>query len=174
MSDELKKALIGCGAILYGDFTLASGKKSRYYIDIKKATTDPKVLGLVADLMAEGLDRGQVQRIAGVALGSVPLAVALSLRTGIPFVMVRKEKKDHGTSKLIEGELKAGERVLIVEDVITSAGSAVYAVETLRQAGAVVSTVLSVVDREEGGKDALKGMGVELRALITAGKILGN
>lgn len=174
MSDELKKALIGCGAILYGDFTLASGKKSRYYIDIKKATTDPKVLGLVADLMAEGLDRGQVQRIAGVALGSVPLAVALSLRTGIPFVMVRKEKKDHGTSKLIEGELKAGERVLVVEDVITSAGSAVYAVETLRQAGAAVSTVLSVVDREEGGKDALKGMGVELRALITAGKILEN
>ena len=174
MSDELKKALIGCGAILYGDFTLASGKKSRYYIDIKKATTDPKVLGLVADLMAEGLDRGQVQRIAGVALGSVPLAVALSLRTGIPFVMVRKEKKDHGTSKLIEGEMRAGERVLVVEDVITSAGSAVYAVETLRQAGAVVSTVLSVVDREEGGKDVLKGMGVELRALITAGKILGN
>ncbi len=174
MSDELKKALIGCGAILYGDFTLASGKKSRYYIDIKKATTDPNVLGLVADLMAEGLDRGQVQRIAGVALGSVPLAVALSLRTGIPFVMVRKEKKDHGTSKLIEGEMRAGERVLVVEDVITSAGSAVYAVETLRQAGAVVSTVLSVVDREEGGKDRLKGMGVELRALITAGKILGN
>lgn len=174
MSDELKKALIGCGAILYGDFTLASGKKSRYYIDIKKATTDPKVLGLVADLMAEGLDRGQVQRIAGVALGSVPLAVALSLRTGIPFVMVRKEKKDHGTSKLIEGEMRAGERVLVVEDVITSAGSAVYAVETLRQAGAVVTTVLSVVDREEGGKDRLKGMGVELCALITAGKILGN
>ena len=174
MSDELKKALVGCGAILYGDFTLASGKKSRYYIDIKKATTDPKVLGLVADLMAAEMGGEGVQRIAGVALGSVPLAVALSLRTGIPFVMVRKEKKDHGTSKLIEGELRPGENVLVVEDVITSAGSALYAVETLRQAGAVVSTVMSVVDREEGGKEVLKSVDIQLKALITAGNILGN
>jgi len=175
MSDELKKALVDCGAILYGDFTLASGKKSKYYIDIKKATTDPKVLGLTADLMAQEMGAGhRVQRIAGVALGSVPLAVALSLRTGIPFVMVRKEKKDHGTGKLIEGQLVAGEKVLVVEDVITSAGSAVYAVETLRQAGALVDTVMSVVDREEGGREVLKGLGVEMRSLITASKILGN
>jgi orotate phosphoribosyltransferase len=175
MSEELKKALEGCGAILYGDFTLASGKKSQYYIDIKKATTDPKVLGLTADLMAKKMGSAHgIQRIAGVALGSVPLAVALSLRTGIPYVMVRKEKKDHGTGKLIEGQLIPGEKVLVVEDVITSAGSAVYAVETLRQAGAVVDTVLSVVDREEGGKDVLLGMGVEMRALITASKILGK
>jgi len=175
MSDKLKKALVDCGAILYGDFTLASGKKSKYYIDIKKATTDPKVLGLTADLMAQEMGAGHgVQLIAGVALGSVPLAVALSLRTGIPFVMVRKEKKDHGTGKLIEGQLVAGEKVLVVEDVITSAGSAVYAVETLRQAGALVDTVMSVVDREEGGKEVLKGLGVEMRSLITASKILGN
>jgi len=160
---------------LYGDFTLASGRKSKYYIDIKKATTDPRVLGLTADLMAKELGEGSdVKRIAGVALGSIPLAVALSLRTGIPFVMVRKEKKDHGTGKLIEGELKVGEKVLVVEDVITSAGSAVYAVQTLREAGAVVETVMSVVDREEGGQDVLRGMGVELRPLVTAGKILGN
>jgi orotate phosphoribosyltransferase len=174
MSYELKKALEDCGAILYGDFTLASGKKSKYYIDIKRATTDPKVLGLTADLMAKEMGDQGIQRIAGVALGSVPLAVALSLRTGIPFVMVRKEKKDHGTAKLIEGQLSSGEKVLVVEDVITSAGSAVYAVETLRQAGAVVDMVMSVVDREEGGKDVLRGLGVEMRALITASKILGK
>lgn len=102
------------------------------------------------------------------------MAVALSLRTGIPFVMVRKEKKDHGTGKLIEGQLNAGEKVLVVEDVITSAGSAVYAVETLRQAGANVGTVMSVVDREEGGQDALGKLGVEMRSLITASKILGK
>jgi orotate phosphoribosyltransferase len=104
----------------------------------------------------------------------VPLAVALSLRTGIPFIMVRKEKKDHGTGKLIEGQLNPGEKVLVVEDVITSAGSAVYAVETLRQAGANVGTVMSVVDREEGGRDALGKLDVEMRALITASKILGK
>lgn len=88
--------------------------------------------------------------------------------------MVRKEKKDHGTSKLIEGRLSPGERVLVVEDVITSAGSAVYAVDTLRQAGAVVDTVFSVVDREEGGRGVLHKMGVDTRSLIAASDILGN
>ena len=174
MSDELKKALEGCGAILYGDFTLASGKKSEYYVDIKRATTDPKVLGLIADQMAKEIEGEGFQRVAGVALGSVPLAVALSLRTGIPFVMVRKEKKDHGTGKLIEGQLNPGEKVLVVEDVITSAGSAVYAVETLRHAGADVGTVMSVVDREEGGREALRELDVEMRALISASRILGR
>lgn len=175
MSEELKKALEDCGAILYGDFALSSGKRSRYYVDIKKAITDPHVLGLTAELMAGELGEGHgIERIAGVALGSVPLAVALSLRTGIPFVMVRKERKEHGTSKLIEGDLRPGERVLVVEDVITSAGSAVYAVRTLREAGAEVSTVLCVVDREEGGRDALRDMGVQMKALLTAKGILGN
>ncbi len=171
----MKEALEDCGAILYGDFTLASGKKSRYYIDIKKAITDPLVLGLAADLMARQMGEGHgVQRIAGVVLGSVPLAVALSLRTGIPFVMVRKEKKDHGTGKLIEGQLSPGERVMVVEDVITSAGSAMYAVKTLRQAGAVVDMVMSVVDREEGGREVLCSEGVGMTALVTASMILGN
>lgn len=174
MNDDLKKALEGCGAILYGDFTLSSGRRSEYYIDIKKATTEPKVLGLIAEQMAKAVEGEGLQRIAGVVLGSIPLAVALSLRTGIPFVMVRKEKKDHGTGKLIEGQLNPGERVLVVEDVITSAGSAIYAVETLRQAGASVDTVISVVDREEGGKDALRRIGVEMKALITASKIMGR
>jgi len=173
MSEELKRALEDCGAILYGDFTLASGKRSRYYIDIKRATTDPRTLGLMADLMAREIEGEAFQRIAGVVLGSVPLAVALSLRTGVPFVMVRKERKDHGTGKLIEGPLSPGERVLVVEDVITSASSAMYAVETLRQAGAEVGTVLAVVDREEGGREALQRVGVGMRALITASHILG-
>jgi orotate phosphoribosyltransferase len=176
MSEKMKQALVGCGAILYGDFTLASGKKSRYYIDIKKASTDPKVLRPVAAEMATELrHKGiKVDRIAGVVLGSIPLAVALSLETGIPFIMVRKEKKDHGTSKLIEGTYQKGERVLVVEDVVTSAGSALFALDLLRSEGMVVDHVFSVVDREEGGRERLSEAGTELTALVTATEVLGQ
>ena len=173
---NIKDSLVRCGAILYGDFTLASGKKSKYYIDIKKAITDPKILEEVADEMAHIIEDKdiEVDRIAGVVLGSVPLAVALSLRTGIPFIMIRKEPKDHGTGKLIEGSLEKGMKVLVVEDVVTSAGSAAYAIELLRKSEAKVDHVLSVVDREEGGREKLESMSTKLHALVTASDVLGK
>jgi len=172
--NEMKKALENCGALQIGDFTLASGAKSNYYIDIKKASTDPKVLYLMSQLMAEKIQSSgkRYDRIAGVVLGSVPLAAALSLATGIPYVMVRKEKKDHGTSKLIEGDLNEGDNVIVVEDVVTSAGSSISAIETLRNAGASVSDIISVIDREAGGKEALNKMNVALTSLVKASDIL--
>ena len=171
---DLKQALKDCGALQFGDFTLASGAKSKYYIDIKRASTDPKVLKLIAEGMAAKLkEQGlKVDRIAGIVLGSVPLAAALSLETGIPYVMVRKEKKDHGTGKLIEGVLNSGEKVLVVEDVITSAGSSVKGIATLRAEGAVVENVFSVIDREAGGSDALAEIGVRLSPLVKASELL--
>ena len=171
---DLKQALKDCGALQFGDFTLASGAKSKYYIDIKRASTDPKVLKLIAEGMAAKLkELGlKVDRIAGIVLGSVPLAAALSLETGIPYVMVRKEKKDHGTGKLIEGVLNSGEKVLVVEDVITSAGSSVKGIATLRAEGAVVENVFSVIDREAGGSDALAEIGVKLTPLVKASDLL--
>jgi orotate phosphoribosyltransferase len=173
---NIKDSLVRCGAILYGDFTLASGKKSKYYIDIKKAITDPIILEEVADEMAHIIEEKdiEVDRIAGVVLGSVPLAVALSLRTGIPFIMIRKEPKDHGTSKLIEGSIEKGMKVLVVEDVVTSAGSAAYAIEVLRKAEVKVDDVFSVVDREEGGREKLEMMSTKLHALVTASDVLGQ
>ena len=113
-------------------------------------------------------------RIAGVVLGSVPLAAALSLATGIPYVMIRKEKKDHGTGKLIEGDLEAGDRVLVVEDVITTAGSSIKAIETLRASGAVVSDVISVIDREGGGREHLAEAGVDFHPLVRASDLDGS
>ncbi len=173
---NIKDSLVRCGAILYGDFTLSSGKKSKYYIDIKKASTDPKILEEVADEMAHIIEKDdiEVDRIAGVVLGSVPLAVALSLRTGIQFIMVRKEPKDHGTGRLIEGSLEKGMKVLVIEDVVTSAGSAAYAIELLRNNGAEIDHVLSVVDREEGGREKLESMSTRLHALVTASDVLGQ
>ncbi len=172
--DDLHQALKDCGALQFGDFTLASGAKSKYYIDIKKASTDPKVLKLIAGKMAAQLkDMGlKVDRIAGIVLGSIPLATALALETGIPYVMVRKEKKDHGTGKLIEGTLNEGDKVLVVEDVITSAGSSVVSIKTLREAGAVVEDVFSVIDREAGGTEALKEIGVRFSPLVRASDLL--
>lgn len=174
MNKRTKEALVRCNALMYGDFTLASGKKSEYYIDIKKASTDPYVLETIADEMAREIQlRGLViDKIAGVVLGSIPLAVALSLRTKIPYIMVRKEKKDHGTQKMIEGSLNEGERVLMVEDVVTSAGSVLEAIGIVRSAGGSVSDVLCVVNRQEGGEQKLNDIGVKLSALVTAEDIL--
>ncbi len=171
---KMSEALADCGALQFGDFTLASGAKSSYYIDIKKASTNPKVLRLIAQQMAEriGKDGIAVDRIAGVVLGSVPLAAALALETGIPYVMIRKEKKDHGTGKLIEGDLNEGDRVLVVEDVITSAGSSIKAIGTLREAGAMVTDVCSVIDREAGGEGNLRDIGVTLHPLVRASELL--
>ena len=114
----------------------------------------------------------QADRIAGVVLGSVPLATALALETGIPYVMIRKEKKDHGTGKLIEGDLNAGDRVLVVEDVITTAGSSIKAIGTLREAGAEVKYVISVIDREGGGAENLAEAGVDFRPLVKASELV--
>ncbi|MBR2093240.1 MAG: orotate phosphoribosyltransferase [Candidatus Methanomethylophilaceae archaeon] len=173
---ELTQALKDCGALQFGDFTLASGAKSSYYIDIKKASTNPKVLYLISQLMAMKMQDLNLRpdRIAGVVLGSVPLAAALSLATGVPYVMIRKEKKDHGTGKLIEGDLEAGDKVLVVEDVITTAGSSIKAIETLRAAGAVVTDIISVIDREGGGKENLADVGVDFHPLVRASDLVGS
>ena len=174
MNARVKESLKKCGALTYGDFLLSSGKRSSFYIDIKKASTDPEVLATIAQemssmLLAEGV---RFDKIAGVVLGSIPLAVALSLETKVPQVMVRKEKKDHGTEKLVEGTLGKGERVLVVEDVITSAASVADAITTLCKEGAVVEVVLAVVDRQEGGRERLKDMNVRLLSLLTARDLL--
>ncbi len=171
---RVKEVLVRCKALMYGEFTLASGKKSQYYIDIKRASTDPDVLETIADEMAREVQlRGlRYDKIAGVVLGSIPLAVALSLRTKVPYIMVRRDKKDHGTQKMIEGSLEAGERVLMVEDVITSAGSVVEAIGIVRAAGGVVEDVLCVVNRQEGGEVKLRDIDVRLSSLVTAEEIL--
>lgn len=171
---ELSEALKECGALQFGEFTLASGAKSNYYIDIKKASTNPAVLKLIARLMAERMKAEGIEadRIAGVVLGSVPLATALALETGIPYVMIRKEKKDHGTGKLIEGDLNAGDRVLVVEDVITTAGSSINAIAVLREAGANVEYVISVIDREGGGSENLAQVDIRFCPLVKASELV--
>lgn len=173
--EEIKRALMKCGALLLGEFTLASGKKSTYYIDIKRAITDPSILSIIADKIVSLISKNGIRfdKIAGVVVGSIPLAVAVSLKTGIPYVMVRKERKDHGTGKMIEGIVEKGERIIIIEDVVTSGVSASEAATILRNAGAIVDYVIAIVDREEGAKDFLKSINIELIPLLKSMDLLG-
>lgn len=166
----LVDALISCGAVRFGEFTLASGAKSDYYVDIKRASTDPKVLKLIGEGFAKRV--GAAQRIAGMELGAVPLAAAASLASGVPFLMVRKKPKGYGTNSQIEGVFEAGMEVVVVEDVTTSGGSSADAVKVLRAAGLVVTKVVTVVDREAGAAKAFAELGVAFEALTTATELL--
>lgn len=165
----LKKKLEECGAIKYGEFTLTSGKRSNYYVDIKLASTRPDVLQMIASKMTREVDG---EKIAGMELGAVPIASAVSLKKDLPFLMVRKESKGHGTGGRIEGDLEEGDVVTVVEDVTTTGGSAIETVEVLRGAGAEVNRVLVVVDRKEGAEKKLKDIDVELVPLITADELV--
>lgn len=169
---ELIAALKACGAVRYGDFTLASGKKSQYYIDIKKASTDPKTLKLIARQAAFRIREMNVDIIAGVELGGVPLATAVSMETELPLLIVRKTVKGYGTKSRFVGDVKAKDRLVMLEDVTTSGGSVKDAIELVRETGATAKYVISVVDREEGAKETLKEAGVELVPLVTASDLL--
>src|SRR5438093_5643572 len=137
------------GALQFGTFTLASGKTSPYYVDIKKAITRPDLLRSIAKAMAP-YARG-ASRIAGVELGAVPIAAAVSLASGRPYVIVRQAAKEHGTRHDFEGELTRGDLVLFVEDGVTTGGTLRGAIDRLREHGAVVEDCVCVVDREDGG-----------------------
>ncbi|MEM3445709.1 MAG: orotate phosphoribosyltransferase, partial [Thermoplasmata archaeon] len=143
-----------------------SGKESNYYVDIKLAITKPEILSLIADMMAGHVENEKL--IAGMELGAVPLATALSLRTRKPFLIIRKGERTHGTMKQIEGEFTPGDEVVLVEDVCTTAGSILRAVEILGNAGCVVTRVIVVVDREEGGAEAIAARNLKLHALLKA------
>jgi orotate phosphoribosyltransferase len=169
---ELIAALKACGAIRYGDFTLASGKKSKYYIDIKKASTDPKTLKLIARQAAFRIKQMDVNIIAGVELGGVPLATAVSIETELPLLIVRKAVKEYGTKSRFVGDIKPEDRLVMIEDVTTSGGSVRNAIEVVRETGANVKYVISVVDREEGAIENLQETRTELVPLVSASDLL--
>jgi orotate phosphoribosyltransferase len=158
-------------AVKKGDFILASGKRSSYYVDIKSVSTKPAVLKMIAQEMRELLEGTDIDKIAGVAVGGVPIATALSLETGIPFLIIRKGKKKHGMKTNIEGEFMDGDKVVVVEDVTTTGGSVMEAVRAIRERGEC-DMVLVVVDRKEGAAELLKSNGVRLIPLVTAEELI--
>lgn len=166
-----------------GQFTLSSGRQSTLYIDARLTTMSPDGMALIGPLGLEAIGAAgwNPDAVGGLTLGADPVAYAISYASalrpptgGVPLraFTVRKEAKAHGTGRLIEGPFSSGDRVVVVEDVITTGGSALRAVEAVRAAGGQVVGVLAVVDREEGGREALEGAGLDVRALARAGDIL--
>ena len=172
---ELREALVAA-AYLEGDFVLRSGKRSRYYLDKYRFETRPDLLGPLGERIASATREHapDAVRLAGPELGAVALAAAASLAGGLPFLIVRKAAKEHATGNRLEGPYEPGECVCLVEDVVTSGGALLESVEALREAGLVVHTAVCVVDREEGGADALARHAVRLRPLFRAGELLGG
>ncbi|MDQ4213422.1 orotate phosphoribosyltransferase [Microbacterium sp. ASV81] len=165
-------ALIKDEAVFHGDFTLSSGKKATYYVDMRKLTLDhraaPAIGRIVLDLL-QGLDG--IQAVGGLTLGADPIANAVmheSVRAGAPVdaFVVRKEPKDHGRGRQIEGADVTGKRVVVVEDTSTTGGSPLKAVEVLRKAGAEPVAVISIVDRKTGAQAAIEAEGLQWLAAI--------
>lgn len=167
---QLTQELVACGALRFGTFTLTSGKTSSYYVDIKAASSQPRVLKSMAQSLRDTV--ADAEMLAGVELGAVPILVALALETGLPYVIIRKQAKAHGTGKRLEGPDVRGKRVLLVEDVTTTGKSVLEAVQLLRAEGARVDRVETVVDRGEGATEALAAHRVRLGARVSAPELL--
>lgn len=160
------------GAFLRGEFTLTSGKKSNYYFDGKRLTLSPEGAYQVGRAIFDELTEVGVDAIGGVANGGYPIATAVSVVSylegkPIPAFMVREETKEHGTKRQIEGHLKQGSRVAIVDDVITTGGSVSKAIEAVEAAKCKVVKVMVLVDRHEGGSDRVKGEGYDFSAILS-------
>lgn len=175
MSDPALTAVLERRSIRHGDFVLASGARSSYYIDCRLTTMSAEGQVLIGRLGREGLrSRGWTPRaVGGLTMGADPVAYAIARASAdappaIDAFSVRKQAKDHGTARLIEGNFAAGDDVVVVEDVITSGGSALQAIGAIEAAGGKVLGVLAVVDREEGGRARIEGAGYPVVSLISA------
>lgn len=166
--DDLGRRLLAA-SYLEGDFVLRSGRRSRFYLDKYLFSTQPDLLRDIAAGLAAKLPAYEpFDLLAGPELGAVAVVTALSLACGKPFVIVRKQAKGYGTDKALEGRAEPGQRVVLVEDVVTSGGAALTAAERLAAAGLEVVALLCVVDREEGGREAVEGRGLVFDPLFTA------
>jgi orotate phosphoribosyltransferase len=169
--DSLKQ-LVRDKALKFGDFTLASGKKATFYLDCRQITLDSQGARLIGEGMLDLLAGDMPDLVGGMAIGADPITAAiltLAGTRGLPLrgVMVRKEPKQHGTGKLVEGPFREGESIVIVEDVVTTGGSSLLAIERCEAVGLRVKRVLSIIDRLEGGREAFADRGYELTTLFT-------
>jgi orotate phosphoribosyltransferase len=175
VTDDLGRLLVE-HALLEGDFVLRSGKRSSWYLDKYRFETRPDLLRALGARLAEvahDVEPGTI-RLAGPALGAVALAASASMASELPFIIVRGETKEYGTANRIEGPFDQGDLVCLLEDVVTSGGALADSVSVLRDAGLLVRHAVCVVDREEGGADALARMGVRLHALYRASDLLAG
>lgn len=168
---ELIKQLERISAIKYGDFTLKSGQQSKIYVDLRGVISYPRLLQSMADLMWQEVQTHSPDLLCGVPYTALPIATALSLKHQIPMVMRRKESKQYGTKKMLEGVFTAGQNCLIIEDVITTGSSIIETAELLKAAGLVVSDVVVFVDRQQGATENLQQHGYRVHRVMNLSEL---
>lgn len=185
-ADEMTRLLTDSGALMHGDFTLSSGKKSSYYFDSKPLTLSPRGANAVGAYFLRRLLGTGVAAVGGMELGAIPIVSAVTLLShasedgggGLPAFYVRKEAKSHGTQNLIEGNFPKDKNapVAILDDVVTSGGSILHAINAVEDAGNPIAEVWCVLDRDEGGREALRKRGYELQAMysVSGGEVVFN
>jgi orotate phosphoribosyltransferase len=169
---ELVLSLYGVGAIKFGKFRLTSGLESPIYIDLRVAISHPSIYKQLVNAMVNLLNNRDVDLIAGIETASIPWASMIAYELGKGLVYVRKEAKEHGTSRLVEGDLKPGARVIVIDDVVTTGSSIVRAIRILREQGGSVIGAAAFVDREQGGLEVIRREGVDAVALLSITSIL--
>jgi len=169
---RLLQRLVDQGCLKFGQFRLKSGQRSPYYLDLRKVISSPSLLSLAAEAYASLLPGLEFDRIAAVPLAALPLAAAVSLKTGVPFVYPRMAVKEHGTGNAIEGDFRPGERVVLLDDVISTAKSKLEAIEVLQREGLRVTDLVVLVDRESGGPQEMERHGVRCRSYARISQLL--
>lgn len=164
--------LFDIGAVRFGEFTLKSGRKSPIYVDLRLLVSDARLLSLVARAMSVILDGITFQRIAAIPYGGLPIGTAVSLQMGKPLIYPRREVKEYGTKKAIEGTFASGEVAVILDDLVTTGGSKIEAAEPLTQAGLVIHDIVVLIDREQGGATELSERGYALHSVLTLSGML--
>ena len=178
MKEELLE-LIRRESLKFGDFTLASGKKSKYYIDIRRSSLHPQGLSLISSIILKEIDGLNIDSIGGPTIGADPIVsgvVLLSAGTKKPLggFLIRKEKKGHGTEKKIEGCFSKGSKTVLVEDVVTSGASTLNAISSIEEEGGEVLMEIAVIDRMQGGRESIEKKGYKFKSLFTSSDILGK
>ncbi len=164
-----KNDFIKYGIIKFGEFVLTSGQKSTYYVDIKEACTNPEILGKVVNELSSMVI---YQRVSGMELGAVPLLVGLSIKMDIPYTIVRKAEREHGTKNRLVGAIEKNSKIDLIEDVVTTGNSILKTALVLRELGAIIDHAVCVVDRENGGSELLNKNGIKLESVTKISDLL--
>jgi len=177
MKERLKRILLDHSVITDREFTLASGKKSHFYVDARITTLHPEGAWLIGKIFLEMLVGMKVDSIGGYSIGADPIVSSISVRSfiekrSIPAFIIRKQEKAHGTGKIIEGNFRKGDRVVIFDDVVTSGGSILKGASEVEKAGGTVLAVMAVIDRQEGGRETIENAGYPFYSIFTKSDLL--
>ncbi|MBW2989182.1 orotate phosphoribosyltransferase [Candidatus Woesearchaeota archaeon] len=172
MKDDLAKALCDAGVMKFGLFSLASGRKSPVYVDVRVLPSYPQPFSLAVDMLAEKAKELKIDVVAGAETAGIPIAAAIGIKAKIPMIYVRKRPKSYGTMSYIEGVLEKGKKVALIDDMITDGRSKISFIEGIRREGAICEDAIVIIDREQGGTEGLAAEGAKLHSLITLKELL--